>query len=1071
MQEKIQPYGRFLSMLWLLCWMPLFALAQSRTVTGKVTDENGGNLPGVNVLVKGTTNGTTTNADGQFSLTVPSGDATLVFSFIGFLTAEKPVGNQSVLGVTLAPDVKALSEVVVIGYGTQERRNVTGAIASVKASDIQSVPSPSTDQLLQGRAAGIQVISNTGAPGGAVTVRIRGATSINASNDPLYVVDGVPIRNESYAGQRGTDGNVVDNFNASTNPLVDINPSDIESIEILKDASATAVYGARAANGVVLITTRRGKAGKPTVTFSSQYGATFAPPKLPLLNGDQNKTYLLERNYNQRGEPGFTQFLPDPLRNPEEEEAYNNNTDWQELVRTNGTLQNYNLGLNGGAENVRYNISVGYYDESGTVIDTRYKRFTSRLNTDYNLSKKLRLGNSVTFTRSHNNRNDEGNAFFTNPLMLSYIKFPFLGLYRQDSLGRDLPVYSPGDFQDRNNPVAVARLMTNDAVNNRLIGNIFGEYDIIPGLTFRTSFGADFTLLKEKRFYPQEGFKQGIRQAQNRNLQDLSWVVDNTLTFNRKFNEIHDLNVLLGSSVQEFTTESIYGQTSRAPTDLDASRDLNSGAVLERATSNTQGYGISSLFARATYVLNDKYSVSGVLKREGSSRFGANNQYAVFPAVSGYWRVSGEEFMAGLGLVSDLKLRGSYGITGNQNGIGNYAARSIFSGGGNYLGNPGVFPRNVASPDLSWESTAQTNVGLDFSILNNRFTLIADYYVKKTRDLLLERNLPGTSGFYTTFQNIGDVENQGIELNLTGDVVRAGDFRWNINYNFSRNRNRITSLPNGEDIIRRFDIFRGIARQGEEIGTWYGHQMLGVYATDEQAYLRQVGTSPEGRPLYELAASAEEAAKDASGNPLVMRNSSANGPAFRGGDVIWADINRDGVISDADLVTIARSQPDFYGGMNNTFSWKGISLDMFLQFAYGHEVINGTRQRLESLTGSDNQLTSTLRRWRKQGDVTDMPRAGDAVENSRQSSRWVEDGSYLRLKTVTLAYVIPKALMNKLKIQNARVYVSGFNLLTFSEYKGLDPEFNTSADPLMLGLDFFNYPQPRKVVVGLNLAF
>lgn len=1064
--KQLRQLLRLTGLLGLLL-VSLETLGQGRTLTGKVMDEKGEGLPGANLLIQGTRNGTVTDANGDFNLANVGANTTLQVSSIGFANKTIAIRNQTTLTVTLSADTKSLDEVVVVGYGTQNRRDLTGSIATVKATDIQGVPSPSVDQLLQGRAAGIQVISNTGAPGGAVTVRIRGATSINASNDPLYVIDGVPVRNETFGGELAGNGQV------QTNPLVDINPSDIESIQILKDASATAIYGARAANGVVLITTKRGKAGRPTVAFTSQTGITFAPAQLPLLSGDQASTYLLERDWNNPNVRAilFPQLLPDPTRDPRITEQFNNNTDWQTAIRQNGHVRNYNLSLNGGSEAVRYAISGGYYDETGTVLSTRFRRYSARFNMDYTLSKKLRLGNSIALSRSDNDRIDEGNNFETNPLQLSMIKMPFLPIFRQDSSGRDLAIYEGEDFQNRNNPVAVAQLMTNEAFTNRAIGNIFAEYDILPGLTFKSSWGIDLTMGKEHRFYPREGFRNGNRRSQQRSVDDLSWVSDNTLTFNRTFHSDHQLNVLLGSSMQESSNERFLAQTRNAPTDLPENRDLNSGAIIEQANSYRTAWGIASVFARATYIYKDKYSIQALIKREGSSRFGANNRYATFPAISGYWRLSSEPFLKNQNFITDLKLRASYGVSGNQNGIPNFGSVSLFKAGGNYNGEPGIYPSNVASPSLSWESTRQTNLGLDLTLLKGRLTITADYYQKLTKDLLLFRNLPGSSGFGSTFQNVGDVQNQGIELSVSGDVVQAGAFKWSINYNIARNRNKILSLPNGEDIIRTFDIFRGVARPGEEIGTWYGFRKLGVYARDEDAYLKQVGTSASGTPLYERAGSPEEAAKDGNGNPIVLRNNSPTGLAFTGGDVIWEDLNKDGVINDADRVVIARSQPDFYGGLNNTFTYKGWSLDFFFQYAFGHEVMNGTRASLESLRASNNQLVSTLRRWRKQGDNTDMPKAGDVVENDRQSDRWVEDGSYIRLKTLTLSYQVPQSLLSRIGVKGARLYATGFNLLTFTRYKGMDPEFNTSVDPLLLGLDYFTFPQPRKVVVGLNFSF
>jgi TonB-linked SusC/RagA family outer membrane protein len=1034
--------------------MCLFGYAQERVASGTVKDASGEGLPGVNIIVKGTTSGTTTDADGNFSLNA-GGEDVIAISFIGYISQEIVVGNQTTFDVTLAEDVTTLNEVVVVGYGEQSRRDLTGAIASVNGNDIDEVPVPSLDAMMQGRAAGVQITTASGAPGAGVQVKIRGNTSINAGNDPLYVIDGVPIRNQSFGGGiTGPEG--------APNPMSDINPNDIASIEILKDASAAAIYGARAANGVVLITTKRGSRGGTKFDFNNYIGIQETPRQIPLLDGDQVKTFLLEAVTNAGGNLDNEQALmDDPTR--ADFELYNNNTNWQDGVLQQALIQNYNIGMRGGESKTRYALSLGYFDQEGVIIESRYKRFTSRFNLDHEVSRKIRIGNSLSFTRATGNRQYNKDAYET-----ALQKLPYFPMYMQDSLGNEIPgLYFTGDW--RGNPLPMARTLRNDTYTNRLIGNIYAEWDIIPNLTFRTTFGADYSGYREKTFRPKSAIVNSFREAGEQFTEDLSWLNENILTYSKTFNEIHNLTALVGYTQQQSKWDRLRAAGRNAPSDLVPS--LNASAQIDNAYSFVSRWGISSILSRVNYIYNDKYSIAASIRRDGSSRFGVNNKYAVFPSVSGYWRVSNEPFFANFKGISDFKIRGSYGQTGNQN-IGDFLSRARFGVVGQYNGQSAVAPLNFAVPNLSWETTRQSNIGLDLTLWDDRIMLIADYYVKKTDDLLVEVQLPTSSGFNTSLQNIGSTRNEGVELGVSGKILTKSAFKWDASFNISHNNNIVTKLPGGKDIIQFAWIYSGIAREGEQLGTFYGWQSLGVYSRDEDAYLTQIGTDENGEAQYDLVKNVpgSEPARNENGEPMVLRNLSSGGVAFRGGDVIFEDINKDGVINNDDQKIIGRAQPKIFGGFTNTFTYKGFDLNIFLQFQAGNDVVNAARRGLENMQDHTNQSIAVTRRWRKQGDVTDMPRAvyRDDIGNSRFSTRWIEDGSYMRIKTVTLGYNLPSSLIDRTVFNSGRVYVTTQNLLTFTKYRGVDPEFTGGV--IVGGIDWSTFPQPRTLTIGVNFG-
>ncbi|MDB5262720.1 MAG: SusC/RagA family TonB-linked outer membrane protein, partial [Adhaeribacter sp.] len=787
-----------------------------------------------------------------------------------------------------------------------------------------------------------------------------------------------------------------------------------------------------------------------------------APRQIPLLNGDQAKTLLLEMEANIGNPAAAPELRDDPTR--PDFELYNNNTNWQDGVLQRALIQNYNLSMQGGEAKTRYAFSLGYFDQEGVIIESEYKRFTSRFNLDYEVSDKIRFGNSISFTRAAGNRQYNKDAYET-----ALQKLPYFPLYQQDTLGNNIDgLYFTGDW--RGNPLPMARTLKNDTYNNRLIGNIFAEWDIIPHLTFRTSFGADYTGYREKTFRPREAIVNSFREASEQFTEDLSWLNENILTYSRTFNTKHNLTALVGYTQQESKWDRLQARGRNAPSDLIST--LNASAQIDAATSNISRWGISSILSRFSYIYNDKYSIAASIRRDGSSRFGANNRYAVFPSVSAYWRVSAEPFMASLPAVSDLKFRASYGQTGNQN-IGDFLSRARYGIVGQYNGVASIAPLNFEVPNLSWETTTQADLGVDLTLFTDRLTLIADYYVKNTSDLLVEIQLPTTSGFNTSLQNLGSTQNKGIELGLAGKILTGG-FKWDANFNISHNNNIVTSLPGGKDIIQYSWIYAGIAREGEQLGTFYGWNSLGVFSRDEDAYLTNIGKDDQtGRALYDFVGNVpgSEASKDANGNPIVMRNLSSGGVAFKGGDMRFEDVNKDGVFNNDDQKIIGRAQPNYFGGITNNFSYKGFDLNVFLQFQAGNDIVNSARRSLENMTDATNQSIAVTRRWRKQGDETDMPSAvyRDDIGNARFSTRWIEDGSYMRLKTITLGYNLPSALVQRTFINSARIFATTQNLLTFTKYRGVDPEFTGGV--IVGGIDWSTFPQPRTLTLGVNIGF
>ena len=985
--------------------------AQDFTVSGTVTDfATGEALPGVNVVLKGTTTGTVTDVNGQYQLSVPDADATLIFSSVGFTSDEIPLQNRSVVDVSLMQDIQSLSEVIVVGYGVQRKSDVTGAVSSVSADEINQYPNIGATQALQGRAAGVTITSSNGEPGANPRIRIRGGSSINASSNPLYVVDG---------------------FAGATPPP----PGDIASIEILKDASATAIYGSRGANGVVLITTKQGTAGKTKVELQTSYSIQEVGKKLDLLNGEQFAALMNEIYADNR--------YPDTG-------SYGKGTDWQDEIFRQGALQNYQLSASGGTENINFYASLNYFGQDGIIINSDYSRLSALTNLDFKASEKVKIGTKLLINRTTRNgvRTQETSGGSNAAGVIgSALRFsPILGIFDENG---DFTRSDVGDPID--NPVAVATQRENESVNDLFQGNIYAEIDLWEGLNFRTTLGIQTNNNRTGIFVPttlNEGNNTGgtarIVSEKNTNI-----INENYFTYNKTFNTIHTLGAMAGYSYQSYRGEDWDAENRSLISNAISYWNLGAGSSYQGPSSGLTDWVMSSFYGRLNYNFSDRYLLTFTGRYDGSSRFGTNNKWAFFPSGAFAWILTEEQFMQGiLDPVSNLKLRASYGITGNTE-IGSYQSLARFSStftviGGNPLN--AVRPTEVQNPDLTWESTQQTNIGLDLGLFTNRVNLTVDYYYKKTVDLLYRLPLPPYSGYSSSLQNIGSLENKGWEFSLN-TVNTEGAFAWTTDFNITFNKNKILSLPQGEIIESAvpghlLNTQSHIIREGAPVGSFYGYIYDGIY---------QEGDNFDAE--------------------------SAKSP----GDVKYRDINGrdenneltglpDGKVNNDDRTIIGNPHPDFTFGFNNDFRFRNFDLNIFFQGSVGNDMLNISRMESEWMSGKSNASIAALDRWTPTNTDTDIPRA--SINNSNAvSTRWIEDGSYIRLKNISLGYNLPASIAEQFKIRTLRVFVSAQNLLTITDYTGYDPEVSYRDSNRNLGMDYGSYPNVKSYTVGLNIGF
>lgn len=949
--------------------------AQDISVSGKVTsatDKQG--IPGVNVVLKGTLKGTATDVNGFYKLDAPV-NGVLVFSFTGMVKQEIPVDGRKVIDIELIEEKVDLGEVVVVGYSTSSKKLINGSVGVVNEEQIKNVPVRTIDAVLQGKAAGVNITPNSGTPGAQPTIKLRGGSSINASNEPLFVIDGVPAITGSY-GQISMSGQEISG-------LSDINPNDIETVTVLKDASATAIYGSRASNGVILITTKRGSYQKTSVNLNTNYGWQTMPKErlLDLMNAEQYNEYA---GTNVQGI----------------------DTDWVSEVLMVAPTTNTELSVSTGNDKTRVFLSGSYYKQDGVVKGSAYDRYSGRLNVDQKLLKNLTIGGGVSLSYSMNKR-IEGDATLYGPLPNAMSIPAIYPVYNADGSYNEDHFYA--------NPVAIANEAINYAYTNRTNGNVYLEYKFLDGFTFTSKWGADLYNLREHSYDPiteRQGAKyNGLGIEGTSYVSNL--IASNVLQYLKTVNEVHNFEALAGYSFEKYSRRSTYIDAVDFPNEN--FQYIASAGTIRSASASALDRGLNSFFGQVKYNYMYKYIFSLTARSDGSSKFGENNRYGFFPAAAIAWRISEEEFMKNLDLISDFKLRTSIGMTGND-GVGDFASLGLYGGGFNYGGGSGTAPIQLPNPDLKWETTTQTGFGFDLGFLQDRVTLIADFYFNNTKDLLLDRPIPSSTGFTAITSNIGTMENRGLELMLNATIIDK-TFKWNISGNYAANRNKVTSLYEDQPID---DQGRGGNRieVGEPIGIFYGYRCLGVDPTT--------------------------------------------------GNLVYDDIDGDGEITSADRTKTGDPNPDFSYGLTNVFGYKNLELSVFLQGTYGNDIYNGTMLYLGNLTAEDNQIAKMLNRWKQPGDITDVPRVGDQLT----SSRFLEDGSFMRIKNVTLSYNFSKSLLDKVKIKSAKLYASVQNLYTFTEYSGMDPEVNYyGASNYILGTDFFTYPQARTVIIGLNLGF
>ncbi len=970
--------------LLILAALALSAYSQNGLITGKVSDAGGVSLPGVTVQIKGTTTGTTTNLDGEYSISVSGG--ILVFRFVGFITREIPVANQSVINVVLQEDVKMLSEVVVIGYGSQKKMDLTTAVSTVGEKEIKDRPIVSAVQALQGKAAGVQVTQTSGKPGESLSVRVRGATSVLAGNEPLYVVDGVP-----------------------TTDIRGLSPTDIATMTVLKDASSAAIYGARAANGVVLITTKRGAANAPVISYNTYYGISKLRKPIEVLNTEQYRTLMKE------------------ITGKELDTTFRDYTNWSDLVFGTGYNQSHQLSVSGGDDKSKYFVSAGYLTEQGIVQPARFDRYSIRVNLDNQLKPWLKIGTNISVLSLKTKDTPDNASSGRGGVIMSTLNTPpFLHVFKNDSSGW----YDPNPFQPSwENPIAYMDAPDQLETDNQVFGSINAEARIIKGLLFKTRFGMDLYNHQWDYFLDRVTTNYGRKQngiGNSDKFISTTWMWDNTLDYTRSFGK-HNITGLAGSSLQKYKGNDSYLYGNDFPADSSV-RTLWAANIISGGTSR-QEWALASFFARATYDFNHKYYVTATVRRDASSKLA--NKWGSFPSFSAGWRLSSEKFMRNLTFIDDLKIRGGWGRNGNQEGISNYASYGLISFSRrtpkNPLAGPSSSQTTYANPDLKWETTTQSNIGFDLSLFSTRVVFNFDVYLKKTTDVLLNVQLSNTLPITSIQTNAGDIQNKGIEFSInTANIDRT--FKWFTDFNMSFNRNEVTAL-------KYTNVY------------YYG----GIYSNNQDVSIVKAGL-----PLGSFFGYVSEGVDPATG------------------DIKYKDLNLNGIFDPGDRTVIGNAQPDFTFGLTNRFNYKRLDLVVFFQGSYGNDVYNATRIDLEGMFDSKNQSIAVLDRWTTENTDTDIPRAvrNGSVNNVYNSSRFVEDGSYIRLKSLTLSYKVLDNGSRIKGIRNLSVYVTGQNLLTFTNYSGFDPEVNAfGASSTALGVDYGTYPQARSVIIGLNVEF
>ncbi len=1001
---------RFL--LFILVLVNTFAAAQIQRLTGKVTsiaDQSG--LPGVNVVIKGTSQGTITDIGGQFSIDVSQGSI-LLFSFIGYKSQELPYTGQTNISIALEEEAKELSEIVIVGYSSVEKKDITGAVTTINADKLKGIAFNGLDQALQGQAPGVQVTQSSGTPGGGVSVRIRGATSIGADSKPLYIVDGIPVETGSLSSRE---------FGGQTdNALSLINPNDIESYTILSDASAKALYGSRASNGVVIVTTKRGKNAKAKISFDVQRGIVDVVKKLELMDATQLLELQREAVTNAGQNPdgfGLISGVTDAI-----------NTNWQDEVLRTGIMQQYQLSALGGDDNTKYYISGSFREEEGVQLNNKFQRGSLTINLDQKLTEKLSLSTNMSLSRALNKR-VKGDNFLDGVYSGAVKSLPYHTPFDEQGalVGPASPLYA--GFPNFN-PVAQALLPRFNTITVKALGNINATYQFNPNLKLKAQSSLDYNNVTEDQYESSQtaigGFLpsvggQGYGVFSATTVSNVNTFL--TLTYNKIINAKHQLNAVAGSELYQSFISGGNLQGRLFPSD-DFTYIQSAGIVDNGSSFKEPAHSILSFFSEVRYDFDERFLVTTGFRADGSSNFGANNRFSYFPAISAAWRISQEKFFH-FEFINDLKLRSSFGLSGNER-IGSFGFLGLWTPA-TYSGSSGVVPNSVSNPDLKWETTQEFNLGVDIGLWEGRIQSTVNVYYNKTSDILLVRPYALTTGFGGIADNIGEMENKGVELSLTSINIDKA-LRWSTTLNLSKNLNKVLFLADSIPLFRGYSgegIDRtNIIKAGEPLGSFWGLNYLGV-------------NTATGNAMYE-------------------------------------DRNKDGLISNSDAMVIGNAQPKFIGGITNQFQYARFDLSVFFNFSVGNKVLNFSKTTLVNM-GADiqsNQSVDALRRWQKEGDVTDIPKYEfGSTLNNLHSNRLLEDASYLRLKNVSVGYSLSPKIIDKLRLNNLRVYASATNLWTLTKYSGSDPEVSTlDGSTAAQGIDFFTLPQVRTISVGLNVT-
>jgi TonB-dependent starch-binding outer membrane protein SusC len=1045
--------------------LPSVLAAQATTgrITGTVTDSsNGQPLPGVNVLVVGTRLGATTGADGHYTIVGASAGAQQIRAQrIGFApvtrTANVVAGESVNLSFGMRAQSVQLDAVVSVGYGTQSKRDVTGAVSTVTTEALDKAPIATVDQLLQGTSPGVQVTTASSEPGGAISVRIRGMSSITGNSEPLYVVDGFPIENDPNAEAAGNGGR---SRTTPPNPLVTLNPNDIESISILKDASATAIYGSRGANGVVIITTKQGTGTHPTFTFDSYVGQSSVAKRYDLLNATQYMNYA-----NTFGQNSSTPFTPFPDSVKQTIIAAGINTDWQNQIFRTAPVSNVQVGVRGAtsaASPTRYVLSGGVFDQQGVVVGSGIRRLSARANLDQAIGDRIELGATLTGSQARTKSTptsgqQNGNAGAVSAA-LQYV--PILPVRRADGtysyILTDLNAYnSLLDAPPTDNPVALARDVIDSLSDTRLLGNFFGQADLSHNLSLRITAGTDYANRWRNTYYPTTT-QRGLAvsgDALRASLNSTSWLNENTLTWQRNFTN-QALNLLGGYSRQSTTTDNSSMHNTDFVSDITGYFDIGAGTQTGGPTvaSSNTNQTLESWLSRANYSLLDRYLLTLTYRADGSSRFAANKKWGSFPSAAVAWRASSESWMQKVPQISDLKFRLSYGLVGNPSIRPYQSLAQLNNQTYSFGGTPasGYYTTVVGNPNLSWETTREADAGFDLGLWN-RFTINADYYEKKTSDLLLQVNLPYETGFQSALANVGSVANAGVELGVDFDVLRganARSFAWHSNVSFSKNKNRVLDLGGQQQIFADllttdYNLPGTLIQVGQPLGVFYGFKSGGVIRDSAQAAA------------------------------IPYRN--FNGSTFKPGQMLILKTTPGDTVTLADRTVVGDPTPDFNYGWTNTFSFRGIELTGLLQGQHGGKILNVNRIRTESSPRANISVDRFVNAWTPANPDAKYPAIGenpDQVGTNNFTDNLLESASYLRLRSLTVSYGLPPRVLGRLGASSARLYLTGTNLFTVSNYSGFDPDVSAqSVTNVNRGVDIGAYPLSRTFTLGLGFNY